>query len=165
MLDSAEQVPETGRVFRPGFAMQPAAAALVLTLAALPAAAQVPLKPLPPGMGSAPQAAADPLAGADPAAGERVWRTCRACHAIEPGRHGAGPSLYGIVGAPIAAQDWGRPYSPALRAVGGVWSVERLSAYLENPRAFAPATTMAFAGIRDPADRLNLIAWLARQAD
>jgi cytochrome c len=135
------------------------AALALLALIAAPVAAQTPVKPLPPGMITP----ANPLAGADPAAGERVWRQCRACHAIEPGRHGMGPSLYGIVGAPVAAQDWGRPYSPALQQVGGVWDVARLSAYLENPRAFAPGGAMAFVGIADPADRLNLIAWMAAQ--
>lgn len=128
-------------------------------LIAAPAAAQAPVKPLPPGMVTP----ADPLAGADLAAGERLWRACRACHNIEPGRHGMAPSLHGIVGAPVAAQDWGRPYSPALRQAGGIWSVDRLSAYLENPRTFAPGGAMAYAGMRDPADRLNLIAWLAAQ--
>lgn len=145
--------------------MRPLAAALLIATLTAPALAQAPLKPLPPGMGAAP---ADPLAAADPAAGERVWRSCRACHAIEPGRHGVGPSLHGIFGAPIAAQDWGRPYSLALRqmgAAGAAWDVARLSAYLENPRTFAPGTMMAFAGIRDPADRLNLIAWLAVQGN
>jgi cytochrome c len=145
--------------------MRPIAAALLIATLAAPALAQAPLKPLPPGMGAPP---ADPLAGADPAAGERVWRTCRACHAIEPGRHGVGPSLHGIVGARVAAQDWGRPYSSALAGIGrdgAVWDAATLSAYLENPRAFAPGTMMAFAGIRDPADRLNLIAWLAAQGN
>lgn len=139
--------------------MRPLAAALLIASLTAPALAQAPLKPLPPGMGASP---------ADPAAGERVWRSCRACHAIEPGRHGVGPSLHGIVGAPIAAQDWGRPYSLALRemgAAGAVWDVARLSAFLENPRAFAPGTMMAYAGLRDPADRLNLIAWLAAQGN
>jgi len=43
--------------------------------------------------------------------------------------------------------------------------VAALSAYLENPRGFAPGTSMAFAGIPDPGARLNLIAWMATQAD
>lgn len=131
-------------------------ALILLVLLAAPAAAQAPVKPLP-------TAPADPLAGADLARGEGVWRQCRACHSIEPGRHGIGPSLHGVVGAPVGAQNWGRPYSLALQRVGGVWTVDRLSAYLENPRAFAPGGLMAYAGLRDPADRLNLIAWLAAQ--
>lgn len=160
--------------------MRPIAAALLIAGLAAPVLAQTPLKPLPPGMGSPtpapPQAEAAPpagddsalLAGADPTAADRAWGSCRACHGVEPGRHGVGPSLHGIVGAPVAAQDWGRPYSRALRelgAAGAVWDVARLSAFLENPRGFAPGTLMAYAGLRDPADRLNLIAWLAAQAD
>ena len=131
----------------------------VLLLVALPAGAQTPPKDrVPP---APPRDDVALLADADAAAGERSWRQCRACHAIEPGRHGIGPSLHGILGAPVGAQP-GYAYSPVLAALGGTWTVTRLSAYLENPRAFAPGTRMAYAGMRDPQDRLNLIAWLAR---
>lgn len=128
----------------------------VLCIALLAAPAQAQFYGAPPDDGAA------RLAQADPAAGERVWRTCRACHGIEPGRHGVGPSMAGIVGAPVAAQP-GYSYSPALAALGGTWTVARLDAFLENPRNFGPGGRMTFAGIRNPQDRLNLIAWLALQ--
>lgn len=102
------------------------------------------------------------LAGADPAAGERVWRQCRVCHGVDAGWRGVGPALAGVLGRPVASAP-GFPYSRALAEMGGDWTVARLSAYLADPRAAAPGTTMAYAGLRDPQDRLNLIAWLARQ--
>src|SRR5690554_3256244 len=34
------------------------------------------------------------FAAADPDAGEALFRQCRACHSIEQGVHGVGPSLY-----------------------------------------------------------------------
>jgi cytochrome c len=134
------------------------AALIALSASAAPALAQV--KPLPP---PPPMDDAALLARADAAAGERVWRTCRACHGVEAGRHGIGPSLHGIVGAPIGVQP-GFRYSQVLANRGGTWTVAALSEFLENPRATAPGTTMAFAGIRAADDRLNLIAWLATQA-
>jgi cytochrome c len=37
--------------------------------------------------------------------GERLFRQCYACHAIEPGRNTpAGPTLHALVGRPIAAE-------------------------------------------------------------
>lgn len=101
-------------------------------------------------------------AEADPAAGEGVWRNCRACHALEEGRHGTGPSLYGVVGRPIDAID-GFNYSGALEQLGETWTVEALNAFLESPRNAAPGTTMGFAGLRNLQDRLNLIAYLDAQ--
>lgn len=128
---------------------------LCAALLATPAQAQF--------FGAPPDDGAARLAQADPAAGETLWRTCRPCHGLEPGRHGVGPSMAGIVDAPVAAQP-GYRYSPALAAMGGTWTVTRLDAFLENPRSDAPGTSMAYAGIRNPQDRLNLIAWLAQQS-
>lgn len=98
-------------------------------------------------------------AEADASAGEGLWRNCRACHALEEGRHGTGPSLYGIVGREIDAIA-GFNYSGALEQLGEVWTVEVLEHFLENPRATAPGTTMGYAGMRSLQDRLNLIAYL-----
>ena len=101
------------------------------------------------------------LAAASPAAGERLFRRCSACHAIEAGGgHGIGPNLWAIVGAPVAAQE-GYVYSPALRAAGGAWTAQRLDSYLQSPRDFAPGTKMTFAGIARGGDRADLIAFLA----
>jgi cytochrome c len=99
------------------------------------------------------------FAAADPAAGEGMWRQCRACHAMEPGVHGIGPSLYGIVGRPIHDVATFN-YSGALTQLGEVWTVEALAIFLQNPRGAAPGTTMNFAGIRNTQDKMNLIAWM-----
>lgn len=98
-------------------------------------------------------------AEADAAAGEGLWRNCRACHALEEGRNGTGPYLYGVVGREIDAVA-GFNYSGALEQLGEVWTVEVLNHFLENPRAAAPGTTMGYAGMRNLQDRLNLIAYL-----
>lgn len=102
-------------------------------------------------------------AQADAAAGETLWRNCRACHVLEAGRNGTGPSLYGVVGRAIDAVE-GFNYSGALLAMGDTWTVEALNTFLESPRAAAPGTRMGYAGMRSMTDRLNLIAYLESAA-
>lgn len=104
------------------------------------------------------------FAMADADAGAAQWRACRACHAMEPGRNGTGPYLHGVVGRPINAAE-GFNYSGALSALGDEWTVEALSRFIENPRGTAPGTTMAYNGMRNRSDRLNLIAYMQRESD
>ena len=101
---------------------------------------------------------------ADAARGADLFRTCAACHSV--GRGGPdvdGPNLYGVVGAPVAERRPRYGYTQALRDVGGVWTAQRLDAWLQSPAAFAPGTAMAFAGLADPRDRADVIAFLATQ--
>jgi cytochrome c len=42
-----------------------------------------------------------------------------------------------------------------------VWTVETLDAFLQAPMGYVAGTSMGFAGIPDPQERLDLIAWLA----
>jgi cytochrome c len=103
---------------------------------------------------------ADVYASADPAAGERLWRQCSACHVLEPGENRVGPYLHGVVNRPKHSAE-GFGYSDALLSQDGEWTPENISAFIENPRAYAPGTAMAYAGLRDVEDRANLIAYLA----
>ena len=101
------------------------------------------------------------------ATGERAWRRCHACHALEPGANTpAGPTLYRIVGRTIAIEP-NFNYSPAMRrlaAAHGRWTPERLDRFLADPAEMAPGTEMGFVGLTNPAERQALIAWLeARQ--
>ena len=57
----------------------------------------------------------------------------------------------------------GFAYSDANKAAGGkglTWTEDVLFKYLENPLTFMPGTKMAFAGLKDPQDRKDLIAYL-----
>lgn len=101
----------------------------------------------------------DVYAAADPAAGERLWRQCSACHQLN-GADGVGPHLNGVVDRPKHSIE-GFNYSDALLALEGDWTPENISNFIENPRAYAPGTAMAYAGLRDVEDRANLIAYLA----
>jgi len=104
------------------------------------------------------------LASADTGDGEKVFRKCSACHKVEDGENGAGPHLYGIVGRDVGAID-GFNYSGALSEAAAVWGQEELFAFLEDPKGYAPGTSMSFRGLDKPEDRANLIAWLESVAN
>ncbi|MFT4962348.1 MAG: cytochrome c [Paracoccaceae bacterium] len=101
----------------------------------------------------------DLMAAADVAKGAKVFKKCGACHKIEAGKNGAGPSLYGVVGRPVGTVD-GFGYSATLAGLGGDWTPERISEFLTKPSAFAAGTTMGFAGLKKSEDRVNVIAYL-----
>jgi cytochrome c len=120
-------------------------------------------------VGAAACAAPAPPPAPDAAAlelGERVYRGCYACHALEPGRNTpAGPTLHAIVARPIAAEQ-GFDYSPALRQLARQqhrWTPVLLDRFLADPAAVAPGNEMGFPGLDDPAERRALILWLASQ--
>lgn len=98
------------------------------------------------------------------AAGERQFARCAACHASRrgvPDRNG--PTLAGVIGAPVAGVSQRFGYTAALQRVGGRWTPERLDAWLADPQAFAPGTSMGFPGLPDPLDRADVIAYLQAQ--
>jgi cytochrome c len=105
------------------------------------------------------------LASADPAAGEQVFKKCTACHnADQGGANALGPALYGVMGNAVAAHP-GFAFSDALKSKGGTWDWETMSAWLASPKKFAPGTKMTFAGLSNPQDRANIMAFLnARDA-
>ncbi|ATP18613.1 MULTISPECIES: c-type cytochrome [Sphingobium] len=104
------------------------------------------------------------LASADVAAGEKVFAKCAACHTVnQGGTNGIGPNLYATVGEGIGQGKGGFAFSEALKSKGGEWSFDNLDHWLKSPREFAPGTKMTFAGLSNPADRANLIAWLNTQ--
>ena len=100
------------------------------------------------------------LASADIAKGEQVFKKCAACHNVDPGGANAlGPALYGTMGKPIAGHP-GFAYSDALKSVGGTWGWDNMSAWLANPKKFAPGTKMTFAGLSNPQDRADIMLFL-----
>jgi len=104
------------------------------------------------------------LAAADPAKGEKVFAKCMACHTVnQGGANGIGPNLYATVGEAIAQGKGGFAFSDALKKVGGTWTFEQLNKWLTSPRDFASGTKMSFAGLGNPEDRANVIAYLNAQ--
>jgi cytochrome c len=47
-----------------------------------------------------------------------------------------------------------------MRSFGRVWDEATLDRFLANPRGVVPGTRMGFAGIPDPDERADLIAYL-----
>jgi cytochrome c len=122
--------------------------------------------------GAGEQAKAEPdepieklLASATVEKGANSAKKCAACHTFgkgEPNR--VGPNLYGVVGRPKASEA-GFDYSAALKAKGGNWSVEDLSAFLANPKGYVPGTKMSFAGLPRGTERADVIAFLNSKSD
>lgn len=101
----------------------------------------------------------DMLAAADIGKGAKVFKKCSACHKIEDGVNGTGPSLYGVVGRAIGGAD-GFGYSSAMAGIGGDWTAENLNEFLLKPSAYVSGTSMSFSGLKKDKDRANLIAYL-----
>jgi cytochrome c len=104
---------------------------------------------------------ADARADGDPARGEARFQECAACHKLDAGSNGVGPSLHGIFERKAAELADFR-YSPALRRSGIMWSPQTLEAYLTDPQALVPGNRMPYAGMADPQGRADLIAYLAK---
>lgn len=100
------------------------------------------------------------FAAADVAKGKKTFSKCKACHKLDAGANGVGPSLFGVVDRDIATVD-GFAYSPAVSGLEGNWTPEQINAFLTKPKTFAPGTKMSFAGLKKATDRVNIIAYLA----
>jgi len=103
------------------------------------------------------------LAKADVAKGAQIFNKCAACHTVtKGGPNGLGPNLWDTLGEPVG-KGKGFAFSDALAKKGGTWNFHNLSEWLSSPREFAPGTKMTFAGLGNPQDRANLIAYLNQQ--
>lgn len=108
----------------------------------------------------------DLLSAADAKHGAVIAQSCTACHNFsdvgDSDEKKVGPSLEGIVGALTASKD-GYRYSEALvslKKFGHIWTTDALYEWLRDPSSYAPGTTMNYAGMLDPQDRMDIIAYL-----
>jgi cytochrome c2 len=96
--------------------------------------------------------------GADDMAkkGTATYRLCAACHSLQPGMHLSGPSLANLWGKRAATTpDFGR-YTDALKKTGIVWDENTLYAWVADPQAMVPGTTMTFRGIENDESRAQI---------
>ncbi len=132
-----------------------AAAAEAIQVAAAPAPEEEPEPPV--------ETVAVALGLGDADNGEALFRECYSCHMVGDGAFNrTGPHLNGIFGRRAAGLD-GFKYSASLQRAGSdgvVWDFETLSAYVDNPKAFASGTRMSYRGMKDPEDRADLLAYL-----
>ena len=92
----------------------------------------------------------------DVAKGKAIFdHTCGNCHPTQIGMNKIGPSLWAVVGRPVASvPDFN--YSGALlakREDWQKWDETRLDAYLVNPREVLHGVKMYFRGLPDAKDR------------
>ena len=105
------------------------------------------------------------IASANAAKGEKTAKRCATCHDFTPGGpNKVGPNLWAILGAGQASRE-GFVYSSALSDLGGTWTYAEMDAFLADPKAYAPGTRMNFKGIKKPAGRADLIAYLRGLSD
>jgi cytochrome c len=101
-----------------------------------------------------------PLVG-DRERGRLVFGPCRACHYLEPAMgHNNGPNLYRIFGNVAGKQAGFSYYSPTFKAAGFVWTPALMYAWLENPMAMYPGSSMMSPGVPDPQRRADIIAYI-----
>ena len=94
----------------------------------------------------------------DAARGAVVYERCAGCHALDRDR--TGPRHCGLLGRRAGSVP-GFEYSPAMKRSKIVWTARALERFLADPMRTVPGTSMGYAGIADPAERADLIAYLA----
>jgi cytochrome c len=102
-------------------------------------------------------------ADGDFARGEARFQDCAACHKLEAGANSVGPSLHGIFERKAGALSDFR-YSPAIKRSGIAWTPVTLDKFIADPQAMVPANRMPYAGMANPGDRADLIAYLQKMS-
>jgi cytochrome c len=107
-------------------------------------------------------AAASAALAQDAAAGKTSFNKCMACHAIGAGaRNKVGPELNGLDGRKSGtALDYS--YSDADKNSGITWNEAQFKDYIKDPKAKIPGTKMAFAGIKNEKEIIDLWAFVAQ---
>jgi cytochrome c len=103
------------------------------------------------------------LPTADASAGQATFAKCQSCHSLTA--NGTGPNLTGVVGRKPGTEA-GFAYSDAMKAFGDktpVWDYDHLYMFIKGPQAYVQGTKMTFVGLKDPKDRINVIAYLRSQ--
>jgi cytochrome c len=110
---------------------------------------------------AAPMLAAVSAPVGDASAGAKIYTRCEACHALAYDR--TGPRHCGLIGRKAGSVP-GFDYSAAMKRSGIVWNAKTLDRFLADPMKAVPGTTMGYAGVKDPKERADLIAFLAQQS-
>ncbi len=99
-------------------------------------------------------------ADGDADAGKTAFNKCAICHSIKEGENKIGPSLHGVVGRASHSLPT-YIYSEPMKKYDVTWDKGTLDTYLTDPRKVVPGTKMIFPGLKNDAERANVIAYLA----
>lgn len=164
--DAAPAAPLSASSSKAPEAPQAANAALPSSTAPSPSAtaSDAPAAPAAPAVLPAPASPAAPVPEkvAEAAPPPASWARCAVCHSAEKGAPAKlGPNLYGVYGHTMGQGSYA--FSDALKASGLTLDDTTLDKWLENPRALVPGNRMSFPGLKDPAKRAEIIAYLKQQ--
>ncbi len=100
--------------------------------------------------------------------GQEQSTKCQSCHTFtKGGADMTGPNNWGVIGRKPGSKP-GFAYSTGMQDLGKTvpaWDYDHLYMFLKNPQAYVSGTKMTFVGLKNPEDRINLIAWLRQQSD
>ena len=100
---------------------------------------------------------------ADVSAGEEKTAACKSCHIFDAaGTNNIGPGLYGVVGRKPGSHP-GFSYSAGMTAFSAkqpIWDYQHIYEFLKGPQAYIDGTKMTYVGLKNPQDRINVIAYL-----
>jgi cytochrome c len=107
-------------------------------------------------------AAQQPAKAGDAGHGKAVFsQQCGVCHSAAKGGPAiVGPTLFGVVGRQAGSVK-GYSYSSAMKAAGFAWSSDKLHEYVAAPSNVVPGNHMPYAGLKNPAQLDDLLAYLA----
>jgi cytochrome c len=91
--------------------------------------------------------------------GQTIFKQCAVCHSVQADVTLVGPSLHELFGRKAAGID-SFTYSNAFYGADFAWDEDHLAKFVTDPRAMIPGTKMQTAGIKDPAQIADLIAYL-----
>ncbi|MEE2999366.1 MAG: c-type cytochrome [Pseudomonadota bacterium] len=102
-------------------------------------------------------------ASGDAVKGKKVFKKCKACHAIKAGKNKTGPSLAGIINKKAGSVAGYKKYK-GLKNADWIWDEKNLDGWLKNPKKWLKAkngkkSKMVYK-LKKAKDRANLIAYL-----
>lgn len=88
-----------------------------------------------------------------------MFAICSACHSVDAGQNGLGPSLAGVGGAK-AGHVGSFSYSDAMKESGLTWNAANLDKFLKDPAGAVPGTSMGYGGMSNDAQRKAVVDYL-----
>jgi len=88
-----------------------------------------------------------------------AFSACKACHKVEAGSHGIGPSLAGVFGRKAGTVAGFKFSEPHMKS-GLTWDEPTLTKYLADPKGVIPGNKMVFVGLKNPDEVKAVIEYL-----